>query len=261
MEAGVASLLDLMRIPYTGNCPLTLAAAQDKAFAKQLLQGGGLPVARWAVLRSADDPLPPGLAPPLFVKTRFEDASHGISTRNVCLTTDEARRCAAELILAWRQDCLVEEFLPGREFNIGVLLEGEVLPLAEIGYQLAPGLPRIVTYEAKWVAGSADDLGTPVKCPAENVAGDLAARLRDLAGQAYRALGCRDYARVDVRLDAAGEPCILEVNPNPDISPDAGLARAAGRGGIEYDQLIVRIAHAALRRGAALGGTKARSGR
>jgi D-alanine-D-alanine ligase len=258
MEAGVASLLDLMRIPYTGNCPLTLAAAQDKALAKQLLQGCGLPVARWAVLRSADDPLPSDLAPPWFVKTRFEDASHGISGRNVCLTTGEARRCAAELIRAWRQDCLVEEFLPGREFNIGVLFDGEVLPLAEIDYQLAPGLPRIVTYEAKWVAGSADDLGTPVKCPAENVASDLAARLRDLAGHAYRALGCRDYARVDIRLNAAGKPCILEINPNPDISPDAGLARAAGRGGIGYDQLIARIAHAALRRGAALGGTEAR---
>ena len=127
------------------------------------------------------------------------------------------------------------------------------MPLAEIDYQLAPGLPRVVTYEAKWVAGSAYDLGTPVKCPAENVDGALAARLCGLAGQAYSAVGCRDYARVDIRLDAAGEPCIIEVNPNPDISPDAGLARAAARGGIEYDELIAGIARAALCRGAAMG--------
>lgn len=258
MEAAVASLLDLLRLPYTGNCPLTLAVAQNKGLAKELLRGRGLPVARWAVLSRADDPLPPDLAPPLFVKTCFEDGSLGISVRNVCLTAAEAGQRAAELISAWRQDCLVEEFLPGREFNIGVLFEGEVLPLAEIDYQLAPGLPRVVTYEAKWVEGSAYYLGTTVKCPAENVARDLAARLCDLAGDAYRALGCRDYARVDIRLNAAGEPCILEVNPNPAISPDAGLPRAAARGGIEYDELIAGIARAALRRGAALGGAEVR---
>lgn len=253
MESAVASLLDLLGLPYTGNCPLTLALAQDKALAKEILRSRGLPVARWAVLTRADDPLPSDLTPPLFVKTRFEDASHGISACNVCLTTAEARLCAAGLMRAWWQDCLVEEFLPGREFNVGVLFDGEVLPLAEIDYRLAPGLPRVVTYEAKWVTGSADDRGTPVKCPAENVATGLAAKLRDLARQAYRALGCRDYARVDIRLDAAGDPCILEVNPNPDLSPDAGLARAAARGGIEYDELIAGIARAALRRGAAMG--------
>jgi len=255
MESAVASLLELLRLPYTGNGPLTLALAQDKALAKELLRARGLPVARWAVLARADDPLPPDLALPLFVKTRFEDASHGISARNVCHTADEVQHGAAGLIQAWRQDCLVEEFLPGREFNIGVLFDGQVLPLAEIEYQLAPGLPRVVTYEAKWVTGSADDLGTPVKCPAENVASDLATRLYNLARQAYRTLACRDYARVDIRLNAAGEPCILEVNPNPDISPDAGLARAAARGGIAYDELIAGFARAALGRAAAMGGT------
>ena len=253
MEAAVASLLDLLRLPYTGNLPLTLALAQDKALSKQLLRNCGLPVAPWAVLTNADDPLPAALVPPFLVKTRFEDASHGISARNMCQTAAEARQCAAELIRAWRQDCLVEEFLPGREFNVGVVFDGEVLPLAEIDYQLAPGLPRVVTYEAKWLAGSAYDVGTPVKCPAENVDSTLAAKLSNLARRAYRALGCRDYARVDIRLNASDEPRILEVNPNPDISPDAGLARAAAKGGIEYDQLIARIARAALGRGSAMG--------
>jgi D-alanine-D-alanine ligase len=258
MEAAIAALLDLLRLPYTGNGPLTLALSQDKVLTKELLRSRGLPVARWAVLSSTSsgDPLLAGLAPPLFVKTRFEDASHGISERSVCHTASEAQQRAAELMATWRQDCLVEEFLPGREFNIGVLFDGEILPLAEVEYRLAPGLPRVVTYEAKWMTGSAWDLATPVKCPAENVDSALAARLREIAGLAYRALGCRDYARVDVRLDAAGSPCILEVNPNPDISPDAGLARAAARGGIEYDELIARIVRAALsRRPAAVAGS------
>jgi len=257
-EAAVASLLELLRLPYTGNSALTLSLAQDKFLCKKLLEGYGMPVARGSCLATEDGPLPADLAPPLLVKTRFEDASHGISLRNVCHSVADARECARDLIRSWRQDCLVEEFLPGREFNIGVLFDGEVLPIAEIEYQLASGLPHLVTYEAKWVTGSAYDLGTPVKCPAENLDRVLAAKLGHLAAQAYRAVGCRDYARVDLRLNAAGEPCILEVNPNPDISPDAGLARAATRGGIPYDELISRIARAALCRGRTLDRTQAR---
>jgi D-alanine-D-alanine ligase len=248
MEAAVASLLELLRVPYTGNSPLTLALAQDKAAAKQWMAAGGLPVVKWAVLHSPGDPLPPDLTPPLFVKTRFEDASHGISEQSVCLTIAAAREQAAELMRTWHQDCLIEEFLPGREFNASVLFDAEVLPLAEIEYQLPPGLPHIVTYEAKWDTGSVYDLGTPVRCPAENMNDALTEGIRAAARAAYRALGCRDYARVDVRLDAAGKLRILEVNPNPDISPDAGLARAAAQAGIEYDELICRFAHAALAR-------------
>lgn len=248
LEAAIAALLEASGVPYTGNPPLALALCQDKALAKRALAGAGLPVARSAVLRDPEDPLPPDLAPPLFVKTRFEDASHGISPASVCPSVEAARARAAHLRRVYRQDVLVEEFLPGREFNIGVLFESEVLPLAEIDWKLPPGAPRVVTYEAKWVESSPYYGGTPVKCPAEDVPGPLAARLRDIAAAAFRTLGCRDYARVDIRLDGAGEPRILEVNPNPDLSPDAGLARAAARGGIPYDDLIVRIARAALAR-------------
>ena len=124
-----------------------------------------------------------------------------------------------------------------------------MLPASEIEYQLPAGLPRLVTYEAKWVPDSVYYGGTPAVCPAVNVSEGLAARMRGLALGAWRAVGCRDYARVDMRLDAGGEPRILEVNPNPDISPDAGLARAAGKGGLAYDELIAGIARSAAARG------------
>jgi D-alanine-D-alanine ligase len=250
LEHAVAGLLELLRVPYTGSPPLALALAQDKALCKRVLAGSGLPLARSAVLARADDPLPEGLAPPLFVKTRFEDASHGISEKSVCESVAAARERAGYLIETYAQDALVEEFLPGREFNVGVLFEGEVLPLAEIEWRLPPGAPRVVTYEAKWVESSPSYQLTPVKCPAEDLPAALAARIAEIAREAYRALGCRDYARVDVRLDAAGEPRILEVNPNPDLSPEAGLARAAGRAGIGYAELVRKIARAALARGA-----------
>jgi D-alanine-D-alanine ligase len=155
---------------------------------------------------------------------------------------------AAETSGIWRQDCMIEEFLPGREFNVGVLPENLVLPPSEIVYDLPAGLPNLVTFEAKWVRGSVYDRGTPVRVPAENVEERLAGRLRWLALGAWRALGCRDYARIDIRLDGGGEPRILEVNPNPDISPDAGFARAAERAGIPYDELIARIADCAFSR-------------
>jgi D-alanine-D-alanine ligase len=248
LEYAVAAALELARVAYTGNPPLALALAQDKHLAKAVLAAAGVPVARSTILAAPGDPLPEDLRPPLFVKTRFEDASHGISEESLCSSIEAVRRRADYLIRTYRQDAIVEEFLPGREFNVGVILDGEVLPLAEIDWQLPPGVPRIVTYEAKWVESSPSYGGTPVACPARDVPPALAARLAALARTAYRALGCRDYARVDVRLDGGGEPRVLEVNPNPDLSPDAGLARAAARAGIAYPDLVRRIAHAALAR-------------
>jgi D-alanine-D-alanine ligase len=194
-----------------------------------------------------------GLTPPLIVKPRSEDGSHGLSAASVCASPEAALTQAAQVAALWRQDCLIEEFLPGREFNVGVLFDGQILPVSEIEYQLPAGLPHLVTYEAKWIPGSAYDQGTPVRCPAVNLDEALAERLGALALQAYRLLGCRDYARIDIRLDARGDPRILEVNPNPDLSPDAGLARAAAKGGLHYDELISRIAGSAIARAAADG--------
>ena len=151
----MTSLLEVLRIPFTGNDPLALAIAHDKVRCKELLRGCGLPVADWHVF-SPEGP-PPDLtdiSPPFIVKPRCEDGSHGLSARSVCASWDEALYRAREISLLWRQDCLIEEFLPGREFNIGVLFEGRVLPASEIDYQLPAGLPNLVTFEAKWVPGS-----------------------------------------------------------------------------------------------------------
>ena len=259
LEAAIASLLEMLQIPFTGNDPLALAMAHDKVRCKELLRSGGLPVPEWRVFPRAG-PLADltGLTPPLIVKPRSEDGSHGLSAASVCASPEAALRQAARVAALWRQDCLIEEFLPGREFNVGVLFDGLMLPASEIEYQLPAGLPNLVTYEAKWIPGSVYDQGTPVRCPAANVGEVLAERLGALALQAYRLIGCRDYARIDIRLDARGDPRILEVNPNPDLSPDAGLARAAAKGGLHYDELISRIASSAIAR-AATDGARARA--
>lgn len=252
-EGAVAGLLELLGFPFTGSPPAALYLAQDKARCKAVLRAAGVPVAPGGVLASPGAPLPDGLRFPAFLKTRFEDASHGITVANVCADEPALRRRAAELLAAWKQDVLVEEFLPGRELNVA-LLDGDVLPISEIDYakMRALGHPPVVTYDAKWVKDSPDYRATPVICPAA-LDEALRATLARIARAAWDAIGCRGYARVDIRLDGGGRPVVLEVNPNPDISPDAGFARSARQAGMDHADLIDRIVRAALQRGPARG--------
>jgi D-alanine-D-alanine ligase len=128
------------------------------------------------------------------------------------------------------------------------LPDPQPLSVAEVAYADRPGLWPILTYEAKWAIGSEEDLASPIRCPAEIDPG-LAERLGALAISAFRATGCRDYARVDFRLDRTGEPMILEVNPNPDLGPSAGWARALRASGREYGRTLVSLTEQALARG------------
>jgi D-alanine-D-alanine ligase len=142
---------------------------------------------------------------------------------------------------------LVEEFIEGREINVAVIGNGpfEVLPLSEIRFH--PELVRpIVSYEGKWLEQSQGYRGTQPVCPASLKSRD-AMLIRDTALRASKLLECRDYARVDIRL-RDGVPYILEVNANPDISPDAGLARCAAVAGMSYPQLVRRILEMTMQR-------------
>ena len=248
LEGAVSGLFDLLAIRYTGNPPATAYLAQDKERAKAVLRAAGVPVPAGTVLAWAQAPLPAGLGWPLFVKLRYEDASHGISARNLCADEAALRIRAGELIESYRQDVLVEDFLPGREFNAAILDEPggpTVLPIAELDYSKLPrDHPPVLTYDAKWLEDSPAYLQTPVVYPKLDQAlwGDVVGT----ALKAFHALGCRGYARVDLRLDRDGRPVVLEVNPNPDISPDAGFARAASRAGIGYEELVDRIVRTAL---------------
>jgi D-alanine-D-alanine ligase len=245
LEGAVCGLFELLQIPYTGNPAAALYLCQDKQRAKAVLRDAGVPVAEGVALADAADALPKDFPWPAFVKLRYEDASHGIGWHNVCADEAALRRCAAKLIESYKQDVVVEEFLSGREFNVA-LLANDVLPIAELDYTALPNnYPPIVTFDAKWIEDSPDYKQTPVICPAvidEPLRADLARIGRD----AFHALGCRGYARVDIRLDRNGRPVVMEVNPNPDISPDAGFARSALRAGIEYDELVERIVRLAI---------------
>jgi len=248
LEPAVPWMLEVARIPFTGSGPVALTLCLDKHRTKAILRDQGVPVADGRLLCTGDEPLE-GLAFPALVKPAQQDASHGIDGRSVVQDEQAARNLARELIARFGQPALVEAFLPGREFNVGLLGRGaaaQVLDLSEIDFSSFPAdRPPLVTYQAKWCEQSEDYLKTPVRaCP--ELAPELAGTLRRIARAAYGALDLRGYGRVDIRLDAAGAPRVLEVNPNPDISPEAGLARAAARSGIPYDELIGRILDDAL---------------
>jgi D-alanine-D-alanine ligase len=258
-ESQVTGLLDLSGIPYTGSSLECLTLVRDKARTKWMLLGAGLPTAAFEYL-SPYDPLPvAGVSSrvtdlldkhkTLIVKPAHEDASLGISTASVVHDFASLLR-QIELVRFRYGEVLVEQFISGREFNVGILSfpEPKALPLAEIEFASHfTADERIVTYEAKWAPESAADIDTPPICPA-NVEPALASEIERIALAAYRLTGCRDYARVDLRVGPDNHVYVLEVNGNPDIGPSAGLARAVRVSGLTYDDFVVRLVEQAYTR-------------
>ena len=248
LESAVPLVLELLNIPFTGSPPEVLAFALRKDRVKQRLEAAGIPTPRGQVLTRPGDPC--DLPFPLIVKPVREDGSAGISHASVVRGAAELAIVVESLVTSFRQPALAEEYIDGREFNVAMLGHPtpRVLPLSEIDFTGLPdGVPHIVSYDAKWTSGSVDDLGTvPVMHP--SLPNAVAARVRRVAADAFRAVGVRDYGRVDVRLAASGIPYVVDVNPNCDLSPHAGMARAAAAVGIDYDDLAGLLVRYALRR-------------
>ncbi|NTU51549.1 MAG: ATP-grasp domain-containing protein, partial [Candidatus Aminicenantes bacterium] len=190
------------------------------------LRAAGLPTAPAQLMLTGEEPLE--LKFPLIVKPNAEDASLGVYPESVVRDEESLRRQVRRCLDNYKQPVLVEGFIDGREFNVSVMENGTVtpLPVSEIDFSAMPkDMPRILGYEAKWFEDDPLYQKTPPVCPAP-IDDEMRVRLLGLAAAAFRTMGCRDYARVDFRMDAKGRPFILEVNPNPDISTNAGYARA-----------------------------------
>jgi D-alanine-D-alanine ligase len=210
-----------------------------------VLRAQGIPVPEWILAR-------PEARPgrwhrfPAIVKPAGEDGSFGIGSDAVV-----GDRTALEAVVArgcqqWGR-MLVQRFVHGREFNLAIV-GGRVLPHAEIDFSgLRPGLPAVVTYAAKWEHGSPEDQGTVPRCPAR-IPARLAARLSKLARQVWAAVDGTGYGRIDVRVDGRGTTFVTDVNPNPDLGVQAGLARQAAAAGWSYLDLVGHIVEDALSR-------------
>ncbi len=250
-EMNVAAMLELFGLWFTGSGPMTLGLSLNKGYAKDLLMSRGIPTPGYRVVSETPVDLSNGLGFPLIVKPVSEDASIGIEADAVVNNIEELEKRVEYVVSEYYQSALVEEYIEGREFNISVIGNGEgkrALPASEIDFTGFPeGAPRICGYEAKWITVSPLYIKSPPVCPAR-IPESLAAELREISLKAYDALGCRDYARVDLRLGKDGALTVLEVNPNPDLSMDAGYARAARASGLEYQQMIGEIVRVAAER-------------
>jgi D-alanine-D-alanine ligase len=229
-EPRIAALLELTGVPVTGSSSDTLSLCRRKDRVNALLAAHGVPVPAWVVAEPGSRPAWDDF--PAIVKPVGEDGSVGIHEWSVA---DDALELSAALM---RQagPSLVQRFMGGRELNVA-LVGAEALPVAEIEFA---GRQRVVSYAAKWDAGSDADRATLPSCPAR-IPDALRDHALDLARSAWAAVGGRGYARMDLRTDEAGQLHLLDVNPNPDLAPDAGLARMAEVAGWGYAGLIQRI--------------------
>jgi D-alanine-D-alanine ligase len=244
MEPPVISVLELFGVPYTGGSSYTTALCLRKHVVNALLSQSGLPVPPWITLRRGSRVRSVGY--PAIVKPAAEDASIGVEQRSV-VRTSRALKARVEAMLRTFDEVIVQRYVEGRELNVGIVGD-TILPIAEIDFAAMPkGMWRMVTYRSKWESGSDEDLGAVPRCPAELPARS-ANDIRRIALEAWRLVGGLGYGRVDMRLDADGQPWILEVNSNPDIAPDAGLARMARTAGIEYATLVRTVTELALAR-------------
>ena len=256
-EMHVPALYELLGLQYTGNRPLALALCQKKPHAKALLAAAGLPVPRGFVVEKGKAPAELPLKYPLIVKPAFDDASGGIDAGSV-VRDRAALDARVQLVVGeHKMPALIEEFVEGREIHCAILGNDppEPLPLFEMQFKdggvdnEGRALPGIITYRAKWDPYSKDYYAMESKCPVDDLEPEVVKHIQDVAIRAYKTLGCRDYARVDMRLDVkSGDPYILEVNPNPDLADGCAFAQCVRASGRTYSQAIQQIVGFALAR-------------
>jgi D-alanine-D-alanine ligase len=239
-EWELPALLDSLAVRYTGNGVRPLQLCREKDRAREVLQQAGVRVARGQVLEGAE--LPGTLPFPCFVKPARVDGSIGVDADSLCADAPALRARLQKLTANLPGPFLVEEYLPGKEINVALFpARGRELALVatEIDFSpLAPGLPRFVTYDSKWNPQSPEYVTKSVPAVLD---APLRVEVERLTREAFRALGGSGYGRVDMRLDQAGRPCVIDVNPNNDLHPEAGLAVAARSIGVAYPELIGAI--------------------
>ena len=258
LESNVAALLNLLGLRYTGSSPAALLMAGDKSLTKQILGFQKILSPQFAtVFRGALDHVG-NLSFPLIVKPPQEDASLGITSKSVVRDIAELFGTMDSLQREFQSPVMVEEFVEGREFYVGVLgnVSPQALPVIELDFSAFPkDRPHVASWEAKWGEGGTGEAGEsgaefagtksvfPTDVPAE-----LLAKMQEVAVKAFNALRLRDYGRVDLRVNAAGDVYVIEVNPNCYLEKSGEFARAAEASGLAHEALVARIIELALAR-------------
>jgi D-alanine-D-alanine ligase len=251
LESRVAGLYDLLRIPYTGSPPLALALCQRKGLAKQILKANDIPTPRFRLVSAEPIPKLSGLRYPLIIKPSWEDASAGISENSVVEDRAGLERQVRLIWESFKQPALIEEYIEGRELGVSVLgnARPRMLPVEEMDFTGVPdGRRRIISFESKWDPLHEDFLLGTLVCPAK-LSRAVLRRLNTLALRTFRVMGLRDYARIDLRLDAQGRLFVLEANPNPDLTAGVAFMASAAAAGMTFSGTLRFLVEEALARG------------
>ncbi len=254
-EAHIPAILEFLEIPYSGSDPLTLSSTLNKARTKEILTYHNIPNAKFVLANSINDIDDFNLEFPVILKPIGEGSSKGIYNSSVVNNYSELKERLTEKLVLYNQPCIIEEFLNGREFTVALMGNApdiKVLPIVEINFsELPKDLAPIYSYEAKWIADTKENPLEIFSCPAD-LPNNLKEQIENIALRTYKVLDCKDWSRIDIRLDKFGTPNIIEVNPLPGILPDplsnSCYPKAARAAGMDYNTLINNVLNIALKR-------------
>jgi len=254
-EAQIPAILDMLNIPYTGSDTLTLSICLDKARTKEILSYYKIPNAKFLVVDNIEQLLNMRLDFPLIVKPIGEGSSKGIYSSSFVNNKNDLVLEVKRIINEYNQPALIEEFLPGREFTVAIIGNNgnaEALPIVEISYQDFPkDFIPIYSYEAKWILDTREKPLDVFNCPAK-LDKFLENQIKETALKTYKVLRCRDWSRIDLRLDKNNVPNIIEVNPLPGILPNpednSCFPKAARTAGLKYSEMINKVLYVAAKR-------------
>lgn len=254
-EAQIPAMLDLLNIPYTGSDPLTLSICLDKARTKEILSYYKIPNAKFIVIDESEKLKNMLLDFPIIVKPLGEGSSKGIYSSSFVNNKNELMLEAERILIEYNQPALIEEFLPGREFTAAIIgnnSSAEVLPIVEISYKDFPeDFIPIYSYEAKWILDTREKPLNVFSCPAK-LDSALENRIKETALKTFQVLRCRDWARIDIRLDKNNVPNVIEINPLPGILPspedNSCFPKAARTVGLSYTEMINKVLYVAAKR-------------
>ncbi|HUT45111.1 MAG TPA: hypothetical protein VMX36_02450, partial [Sedimentisphaerales bacterium] len=248
-ELHVPSMLEILNIPYTGGGPQCLAFCYDKSLVRGIAKEMDIPVPEAFFIRPEDSTFDLPIGFPVIVKPNFGDSSFGITQRSVAYSIEQLVNAISEIRekFGYEKPVLVEEFLTGTDFTVGIIGNPPesytVLPIIQEDYSaLPPELPRLCGYEAKWMP---DSPYWQIKSIPANLPDDVEKVVVECCLKLFERLECRDYSRFDWRIDAQGNPKILEVNPNPGWCWDGHLAKMSKIAGLSYSQMLGEILRAA----------------
>lgn len=222
-EAQIPAMLEMLGIPYTGSDPLTLGNCLDKSRAKEILAYHRILTPPFTVVDSLTQLSNVNIPFPCIVKPLHEGSSKGIFDSSVVHSEEQLRKQVGKVFFEYEEPALIEKFLDGREFTVAVLGNDpdiRILPIMEIHFDLLPdGVNPIYSYEAKWIWDTLDNPIDVHECPAK-IASKLQKEIEAICIDTYRTMRCRDWCRIDIRLDENGKPNVLELNPLPGILPN-----------------------------------------